>query len=371
MNRRRFIQTSAASSLGLLLSHGLIQSALASTPKSVLVFGGTNFVGPAVVDALLIDGHTVTLFNRGVTNPELFPRSVEKLKGFRSADPKDQDLAALEHRRFDAVIDVWPNEPEVVASAAEMLKNRTSHYLFVSSVGAYDRKLFAKPDVITEDAPTQPWNEPAAQYNRNKAESERRLHRIIGERLTIVRPTRIKGHGDDSSPSNLLTWLLRMHEGGEHIGPGDGRDPFQLVDVKDVARFLALAITKSLYGTFNLTGRLLTFRDYLEECKAPVHSDATLIWIPQQFLHEHGLESDTVLHTRAGYFPSWTPEVQDQGVCRVSSEKAFRAGWEIRPFEETAFDCLLDFRSGRLQPSTLLSPAKEKEVLDAWKHRAS
>ena len=371
MNRRRFIRTSAASSLGLLLSRGLIQSALATTPKRVLVFGGTNFVGPAVIDALLIDGHTVTLFNRGVSNPELFPR-VEKLKGFRSADPKDQDLSALEHRRFDAVIDVWPNEPEVVASTAELLKNRTNHYLFVSSVGAYDRKLFAKPDVITEDGPMQPWNDKAApQYNRNKAESERRLHQIIGKRLTIVRPTRIKGHGDDSNPSNLLTWLLRMQEGGEHIAPGDGHDSFQMVDVKDVARFLALALTKALYGTFNLTGKLLTFREYLEACKAAMHSDATLTWIPEPFLHEHGLEPDSVLHTRAGYFPSWSPEPQNQGLCRVSSEKAFRSGWEIRPFEETAFDCLLDFRSGRLQPSTFLSPAKEKEVLEAWKHRMS
>jgi 2'-hydroxyisoflavone reductase len=371
MNRRRFIRTSAVSSLALLSSRGFIESVLASTSKRVLVFGGTNFVGPAVVEALLIDGHRVTLFNRGMTNTELFSH-VEKLKGFRSPDQKDQDLSALEHRHFDVVIDIWPNEPEVVASAAEFLKNRTNHYLFVSSVGAYDRKLFPKPDVITEDAPTQPWNdERAPQYNRNKAESERRLHQIIGERLTIVRPTRIKGHLDDSNPGNLLTWLLRMQTGGEHIGPGDGKDPFQLVDVKDVARFLTLAITKLLYGTFNLTGKLLTFRDYLEECKAATHSDATLTWIPQQFLHEHGLEPDSALHTRAGYFPSWTPEVQDQGICRVSSERAFRSGWEIRPFEETAFDCLLDFRSGRLEPSTLLTPAKEKEVLEAWKHRAS
>jgi 2'-hydroxyisoflavone reductase len=384
MNRRRFIRTSAVSSLGLLLSRGVsrgfIESVLASTSKRVLVLGGTDFVGPAVVEALLINGHAVTLFNRGMTNPE-FNRGmtnpelfsvVERLKGFRSPDPKDQDLSALEHRHFDVAIDIWPNEPEIVASAAEVLKNRTNHYLFVSSVGAYDRKLFAKPDVITEDAPMQPWNEQASQYNRNKAESERRLHRIIGEKLTIVRPTRIKGHREhDSGPSNLLTWLLRMQTGGEHIGPGDGHDPFQLVDVKDVARFLALAIAKALYGTFNLTGKLLTFRDYLEECKAATHSDTTLTWIPQQFLHEYGLDPDSALTTRAGYFPSWSPEVQDQGVCRVSSEKAFRAGWELRPFEETAYDCLLDFRSGQLQPSTLLSPAKEKEVLEAWKHRPS
>src|SRR5205823_11846760 len=114
-----------------------------------------HFLGPAIVDALLVAGHTVTLFNRGVTNSNPFP-NVEKLKGFRSANPNDQDLSALLHRQFDAALDVWPNEPDIVSSAAEFLKARVQHYLFVSSIGAYDHKLFAKPDIITEDAKLQP-----------------------------------------------------------------------------------------------------------------------------------------------------------------------------------------------------------------------
>src|ERR1700756_3667784 len=121
MNRRKFIRTSAASSLGLLLAG--TSSVFARTPKRVLVFGGTDFLGPAVVEALMADGHTVTIFNRGITNAELFSK-VEKLKGFRSDDPKDQDLSALERRRFDAVIDVWPNAPYIVAPAAEFLKDQ-------------------------------------------------------------------------------------------------------------------------------------------------------------------------------------------------------------------------------------------------------
>jgi hypothetical protein len=125
MNRRRFIRTSAASSLGFLLTG--TSSVFARTPRKILVFGGTDFLGPAVVDALMADGHTVTIFNRGVTNAEFFPH-VEKLRGFRSADPNDQDLSALSRRRFDVVIDVWPNDPDVVASAAEFLKDRTNHY---------------------------------------------------------------------------------------------------------------------------------------------------------------------------------------------------------------------------------------------------
>src|SRR4029077_339626 len=95
MDRRKFLRVSAlftaATASPLFVA---TKTLAASAPKRVLVFGGRSFLGPAVVDALLVDGHTVTLFNRGVTGAELFPK-VEKLKGFRSADPKDQDLSAL------------------------------------------------------------------------------------------------------------------------------------------------------------------------------------------------------------------------------------------------------------------------------------
>ena len=49
-------------------------------PKKVLILGGTKFLGPQLVDASRAHGHTVTLFNRGKTNPQLFP-DVEKLAG--------------------------------------------------------------------------------------------------------------------------------------------------------------------------------------------------------------------------------------------------------------------------------------------------
>src|SRR5437867_7966173 len=37
--------------------------------KKILILGGTRFLGPAVVEAARRHGHTITLFNRGKTNP--------------------------------------------------------------------------------------------------------------------------------------------------------------------------------------------------------------------------------------------------------------------------------------------------------------
>jgi hypothetical protein len=70
-----------------------------------------------------------------------------------------------------------------------------------------------------------------------------------------------------------------------------------------------MAIDQSLYGTFNLTGKPMSFREFLEACKSRTRSDAKFTWIPRDFLHEHGLESDAVPH-----------------ICRKFSVLAFRPG---------------------------------------------
>jgi 2'-hydroxyisoflavone reductase len=298
----------------------------------------------------------------------LFPHC-EKLRGFRSSDTGDQDLSSLARRHFDVVLDVWPNDPTTVASAAEFLRDRAGHYLYVSSIAAYDSKEFERAG-IEENAPLEPWNGTGRKYNRGKAESERRLHAIFGDRITIVRPGPIKGYRDTTS--DLLTWLIRAQNGGQHIAPGDGSDPVEIVDVKDVARFLMLAADQSFYGTFNLTGRPMGFREFLAACKATTHSDAQFVWIPQDFLHRQGLETDFALGLFAGNFPFWRPPGAKPGLWQVSSEKAFRAGWQTRTFQETALDCLSYFRSRdkTLDWDDYLSPDKEKQVLDAWERRS-
>ncbi len=68
---------------------------------NILILGGTVFLGRHLVDAALADGHTVTLFNRGKTNPDLYPE-VEKIRGDRT---NMDDLKILHDRHWDAVID--------------------------------------------------------------------------------------------------------------------------------------------------------------------------------------------------------------------------------------------------------------------------
>ncbi|HZC83222.1 MAG TPA: NAD-dependent epimerase/dehydratase family protein, partial [Rubrobacter sp.] len=91
----------------------------------LLILGGTGFLGRYLVEAALADGHRPTLFNRGLSEPELFP-DIEKLEGDR-----DEDLSALRGRSWDAVIDTCGYVPRVVRASAELLAGAVDHYTFI------------------------------------------------------------------------------------------------------------------------------------------------------------------------------------------------------------------------------------------------
>jgi hypothetical protein len=87
--RRTFLaSSSAALAVAALPQHNQLEprpkrpGVPAHAKKKILVLGGTSFLGPAVVTTALANGHEITLFNRGKTNPGLFP-NVEKLHGQR------------------------------------------------------------------------------------------------------------------------------------------------------------------------------------------------------------------------------------------------------------------------------------------------
>jgi 2'-hydroxyisoflavone reductase len=364
MLRRDFIRNTLYASTMAAVA-GKVRLRAETPPKRILVLGGTFFLGPAFVDAALADGHTVTLFNRGVTNPELFP-FVEKLRGFRSVEIDDQNLSALGRRHWDVVIDVWPHDPALVESAAKLLTDRTKHYLYVSSIGAYNRKNYAQPD-LTEDAPIAAWDGPGSSYTRGKAESERRLRAVVGEKLTIVRPGPIKGVRDDTP--DILIWLRRLQNAHSVIAPGNGDTSVEIVDVKDVADFLILAIDHSLYGTFNLTGRPMSFREFLDGCKSATHSDAELVWIPETILREQGLAPQDLPNWLLN-FPYWEVDPLQRGFAQISSKKAFDAGWETRPFRNTALDYLSYVASlNNYVFQDTLPPSRQEEVLNLWRNR--
>ena len=97
----------------------------------LLVIGGTRFIGYWLVQAALEKGHDVTLFNRGQSNPHLFPQ-LERIRGTRAGG-----LDALRGRTWDVVIDSVGYLPRSVRASSKLLANSVEHYTFVSTASVY------------------------------------------------------------------------------------------------------------------------------------------------------------------------------------------------------------------------------------------
>ncbi|MGI9550361.1 MAG: hypothetical protein ACR2MT_04110, partial [Aurantibacter sp.] len=139
-NRRKFIGDLGMAGIATFTVPSIFANFKAEAGLNVLVLGGTNFLGPAIVKSLLKGGHEVTLFNRGVTNPHLF-KDLTRIIGDREKGVSGYTNLKNHNSRWDIVIDVWPQHPKFVKDAIAVIKKRTTHYIFISSIAAYNHYI--------------------------------------------------------------------------------------------------------------------------------------------------------------------------------------------------------------------------------------
>ena len=318
----------------------------------LLVLGGTKFLGRAVVDSALASGHEVTLFNRGVTNPSLFP-DAERLRG-----DLESDLDALRGRSWDAAIDLDATTlPRHVRRYAELLNDAVDHFVFVSTISVY-----ADPSQpLTEDSPVHEPPDPEpdafqeAEYGGLKVGCEQVIRDVFADQAAIVRPGLIAGPHD---PTERFTyWPRRLAEGGDVLAPGDPNRPVQLIDVRDLGSWLVTIAERQINSTFNATGPAspTSLGELLEQTRAAVGSDARLVWVGDDALLAAGVQPWTEL-------PLWLPGEDHAGLLRADISRALAAGLTLRPIEDTARDTLGWSRTIPAQRPTL-SRDREREIL--------
>ena len=334
----------------------------ASKPLKILILGGTGFLGPHLVENARARGHTLTLFNRGKTHPELFPE-VEKLRGDRNGQ-----LDALKGRSWEAVIDTSGYVPRIVKMSAELLAPAVKQYVFISSISVFPDDVKPGAD---ESTPVQALTEPGSEevrkhYGALKALCERAAEAAMPGRATNVRPGLIVGPGD---PTDRYTyWPVRMDRGGEAVAPGTPDDPVQYVDARDLAAWIVGAIERGTVGVFNATGpdSPLGIGAMLASCRNAAREPARLTWVAEKFLEEHKVSAWDDM-------PVWTGSTG--GFSRIDCTKAIRAGLRFRPADETARDTLAFWKTlpeeRRKKLRAGISPERELEVLAAWKSRKS
>ncbi len=313
----------------------------------VLVLGGTRFLGRALVDAALEQGHEPTLFNRGQTAPDLFPE-VEKLRGDRSAD-----LTPLAGREWDAVLDVAAYFPHEVQRSVEVLRGHVDRYVFVSSVSVYADQSVPQVEesAVAELSPGDETNDGPETYGARKAECERIVAEPFGDRALVVRPGLIVGPHD---PTGRFTyWPHRVARGGDVLAPASPEYAVQFIDVRDLAGWMVRAATDGLGGTFNATGETMPLGHLLAECIRVTRSDARLVWVPSDRLLEAGAEEWMGV-------PLWIVSPGWEAVNRIPVTKAVGAGLTFRPLADTIEATLADAEP---VDGVGLTPARERELL--------
>jgi 2'-hydroxyisoflavone reductase len=377
--RRNLLKFSALAAAATALpsfaiAQGAKPVARATKPLDILILGGTGFTGPFQVNYALARGHKVTLFNRGKRPSPEWPGHVEQLFGDRNTG----DLKSLQGRKWDVCIDNPTSLPFWVRDAGEVLAGHIGHYLFISTISVYADG--SKPGIDEDDALAVYKGKDAMAetqeslradieglYGPLKARSEAEARKQFGERVTIVRPGYIVGPRDETD--RFTYWPHRVAQGGEMLVPGDGADPVQFIDGRDLGEWMIRLAETGTLGAFNATGpaKSLTMDEMLHTCAKATGAKPTCTHVTPEFLEAQKVPE----------LPIWVSRKSGPyaGYGAVSNARAIEAGLTFRPLETTVVDLLAWFRSLPAErQATLragLTREQEAALLKAWHAQAA
>ncbi|MBB5493514.1 NAD-dependent epimerase/dehydratase family protein [Nocardiopsis metallicus] len=291
----------------------------------LLVLGGTEFVGRAVVEEALSRGWDVTVFHRGKHEA---PAGAHALYGDRT---EPGGLAALAAGEWDYAVDTWSDAPSAVHDAARLLSGRVGHYAYVSS-----RSVHGVPSApgADEDAPVveSSIDHDGTDYARAKRGGELAAEAVFGDRALFVRAGLILGPYENVG--RLPWWLNRIARGGPVLAPGPRDLPLQYVDARDLAAWTLDAAQKGLSGPYNMVSPSghATMESFLTACREATGSDAEFRWTPPEAIEEAGIAPWREL-------PVWLPPGELHGTLHQGNvERALATGLRCRPVAETVTD---------------------------------
>lgn len=342
----------------------------------LLILGGTVFLGRHLVEAALKRGHEVTLFHRGVHEAN-FSAPIEQLRGDRNGN-----LAALQDRYWDVVIDTNGYVPSLVQASAQLLADSVKQYIFISSISVYaDFSVVGMDEnapvgtIAQEQVSAAEQLTPArdgviartygAMYGPLKALCEQVVEETMPGRALSIRPGLIVGPYDYSD--RFTYWPYRVAQGGEVLAPGRADRSIQLIDVRDLAEWIIQMGETGQTGIYNAVGPAshLSMQQLLETCKTVTGREATFTWLDDAFLLAKEVEPWSQL-------PLWLPDEDEsiRGFLAINIQKALAADLTFRPLAETIRDTFTwnARRSPTEQLRAGITPEQEMQLLQSW-HR--
>ena len=301
----------------------------APSPLSLLILGGTSWLGGAVAALAASRGHRVTCLARGESGS--VPPGVEHVVADRWQPGAYDEVAG---RDWDVVLDVsW--QPDLVRGAVAALADRGRHWLYVSSCSAYSDDRTAGAD---ESAPVhEAWTGSGAvdieSYGPAKVACEEAVLGVGADRAFVCRPGLIAGYGDPSDRFGY--WparVARMESADEVLLVPPLEAPMQVIDVRDLAEWLVGVAEDGITGVFNAVGDVSTVADAIAASAAATGHEPVAAEAEDGWLAEHGVAP----WMGPDSLPLWLPQDEYAGHATRRNDAARAAGLRLRPLQETA-----------------------------------
>lgn len=299
---------------------------------SLLVLGGTAWLGREVAAAGVALGQDVTVLARGQSGPP--PTDVSVVRADR-ADPRAYD--EVRDRHWDVVVDV-SRQPSQVASALDALGARAASWVFVSSASVYaDGQAEGEDETAELLAPHDSDDEGWETYGARKVACEQRVLDAVGDRALVARSGLIAGPGDHTDRTGY--WPLRF----AHPAADDGAvlvpdSPLltQVLDARDLARWMVRAGLARATGVVNASGPVVPLAEHLATARAVGGHTGPLVSVDQDWLAAH----EVAPWSGDRSLPLWLPLPDYAGFMARSTAAAEALGLVARPLEDTLVDTL-------------------------------
>lgn len=254
--------------------------------EKVLILGGTKFVGRQLVEKLLMnESYEVHLFNRGKTNPELFP-NVNKIHGDRETD----DIQKISNYSWDYVVDFSTFFPSVLKSTLENLNRDVKRYIFISTISVYSFKNYDSTFEIKEENELREYKIEQARdsslstYGPRKVECERILNSTDWLDSIVLRPSII--YGDFDPTDRLYYWIYKVKKRDKILLPDFGEHKISMTFSYDLVELIAECLNEKIKnGIYNCsTHNPVTLIDLLKIIAEILQVNLDVTGVPQEWL---------------------------------------------------------------------------------------
>lgn len=301
----------------------------------MLVLGGTAWLSREVVRRALADGHAVTCLARGGSGGP--PTGTTWVRADRTSAAAYDGLAGS---TWDLVVDV-ARQPGQVRGAVEALAGQAAHWVFVSSGNVYADHRVVGSDETAALLPPLAGDVMAdmSVYGEAKVACERLVLDALGpDRALVARVGLIGGPGDEFDRTGY--WPARFATpaaaDGSVLVPDEPDLSASVIDVRDLAGWLLDAGRRGVAGTYDVLGPRIALAEHLEVARRVAGHIGPLRPASSAWLLEHGVEP--WMGPRS--LPLWLPDPGWRGFNARDGARAWAAGLQTRPLEQTLADAL-------------------------------